>query len=169
MRQLPKAVRRGLFNLKPTGAHLVVSQICYGMALQACKRSNRHVCDVCHNASAYKRLSGCRYPFERPEDRNHGKRFQRILQRILRVDYSFPQSVPVSDQCKDLMALILVGAVRFQMIAAPRVLLLGCWLLLSHGCCLSVSTLPAHANWTSSCKADSVDLPESFRTSGIML
>lgn len=51
----------------------------------------------------------CEYPFERPPDRNDDQRFQKILQRILRVDYSFPQSVPVSDGCKDLISKILVG------------------------------------------------------------
>lgn len=51
----------------------------------------------------------CEYPFERPEDRRDEMRFQRILQRILRVDYTFPNSVPVSQECKDLIARILVG------------------------------------------------------------
>lgn len=51
----------------------------------------------------------CEYPFERPEDRKNERRFQNILQRILRVEYTFPQSVPVSDDCKDLVSRILVG------------------------------------------------------------
>ena len=50
-----------------------------------------------------------RYPFERPHDRGDGRRFQKILQRILKVDYLFPQSVPVSAECKDLIAKILVA------------------------------------------------------------
>ena len=52
-----------------------------------------------------------RYPFERPSDRSDDKRFQKILQRILKVDYSFPPSVEVSPECKDLLTHILVGAV----------------------------------------------------------
>ncbi len=51
-----------------------------------------------------------RYPFERPSDRNDDRRFQKILQRILKVDYSFPPSVDVSPECKDLLTHILVGA-----------------------------------------------------------
>lgn len=49
------------------------------------------------------------YPFERPEDRHDAQRLQRMIQRILRVDYDFPPSVPLSDACKDLLARILVA------------------------------------------------------------
>lgn len=53
----------------------------------------------------------CLYPFERPEDRNNDQRFQNILQRILRVDWSFPTAAlpVVSSECKDLISRILVG------------------------------------------------------------
>lgn len=50
-----------------------------------------------------------RYPFERPEDRSDVHRFQKVLQRILVVDYVFPAKVPVSDACKDLLSKILVA------------------------------------------------------------
>jgi len=56
----------------------------------------------------------CEYPFERPQDRNDNRRFQKILQRILRVDYSFPPSVAVTPECKDLLARILVGTPCFH-------------------------------------------------------
>lgn len=51
----------------------------------------------------------CEYPFERPEDRSDVHRFQKVLQRILVVDYVFPAKVPVSDECKDLLSKILVA------------------------------------------------------------
>lgn len=50
-----------------------------------------------------------RYPFERPEDRTDARRFQKVLQRILVVDYVFPPKVPVSAECKDLISRILVA------------------------------------------------------------
>ena len=42
-------------------------------------------------------------------DRTDGRRFQKVLQRILVVDYVFPPAVPVSDECKDLISRILVA------------------------------------------------------------
>lgn len=52
-----------------------------------------------------------RYPFERPEDKRlrPNERLQKVLRRIVRVDYEFPESVPVSDSCKDLLRRILVA------------------------------------------------------------
>jgi serine/threonine-protein kinase SRK2 len=50
----------------------------------------------------------CEYPFERPSDRNDHRRFQKILQRILKVDYTFPPNAIVSPECKDLLARILI-------------------------------------------------------------
>ena len=54
-------------------------------------------------------MDTCRYPFERPNDRTDGRRFQKVLQRILVVDYAFPPAVPVSEECKDLISRILVA------------------------------------------------------------
>lgn len=51
----------------------------------------------------------CRYPFERPKDRGDVHRFQKVLQRILVVDYVFPAKVAVSKECKDLLSKILVA------------------------------------------------------------
>jgi len=52
-----------------------------------------------------------RYPFERPEDKNlrPSDRTQKVLGRIIRVDYFFPETPAVSDQAKDLMRRILVA------------------------------------------------------------
>ncbi|KAK9810565.1 hypothetical protein WJX73_001103 [Symbiochloris irregularis] len=51
----------------------------------------------------------CKYPFERKEDERDPQRFQKVLQRIARVEYEFPARTPVSDQCKDLLRRILVA------------------------------------------------------------
>ncbi|GAX81597.1 hypothetical protein CEUSTIGMA_g9025.t1 [Chlamydomonas eustigma] len=49
------------------------------------------------------------YPFERPEDKNDNQKLQKMIQRILHVDYKIPSSIKVSDDCKDLMSRILVA------------------------------------------------------------
>ena len=51
----------------------------------------------------------CEYPFERPDDAADANRHQLILERIMVVQYSFPESIPVSDECKDMLSQILVG------------------------------------------------------------
>ena len=52
----------------------------------------------------------CRYPFERPGDEEDKQRgFQRVLERILRVEYELPASRPVSPACGALLARILVA------------------------------------------------------------
>lgn len=38
------------------------------------------------------------YPFERPEDKNDKAKLQKMIQRILRVDYSFPSKIKVSPE-----------------------------------------------------------------------
>jgi serine/threonine-protein kinase SRK2 len=54
----------------------------------------------------------CEYPFERAGDAAAGvNKFARVLDRIRRVDYHFPSSIPVSDACKDLISRILVADV----------------------------------------------------------
>jgi serine/threonine-protein kinase SRK2 len=53
-----------------------------------------------------------RYPFERPEDKalSPAQRTNKVLQRIIRVDYAFPDAPAVSEAAKDLMRRILVAA-----------------------------------------------------------
>ena len=56
-----------------------------------------------------------RYPFRRTEDEDRpaGQRLHTMLQRILKVSYSFPASRPLSEPCKDLITRMLVsGALR---------------------------------------------------------
>jgi serine/threonine-protein kinase SRK2 len=48
------------------------------------------------------------YPFERPEDKHDNQKLQKMIQRILRVEYEFPPHVRVSRECKDLLKNILV-------------------------------------------------------------
>ncbi len=36
------------------------------------------------------------YPFERPEDKHDSQKLQKMIQRILHVDYAFPPHVKVS-------------------------------------------------------------------------
>ncbi|CAD7697206.1 unnamed protein product [Ostreobium quekettii] len=48
------------------------------------------------------------YPFERPEDKHDNQKLQKMIQRILRVDYAFPPHVRVSSDCQDLLSKILV-------------------------------------------------------------
>lgn len=52
-----------------------------------------------------------RYPFERPEDKalRPQERTNKVLQRIIRVDYFFPNSPSVSEDAKDLMRRVLVA------------------------------------------------------------
>jgi len=52
----------------------------------------------------------CRYPFERPgdvEDKQRG--FQKVLERILSVDYELPPAKPVSPECAHLLSRVLVA------------------------------------------------------------
>jgi len=48
------------------------------------------------------------YPFERPEEKHDPQKLQKMIQRILRVDYAFPAHVQVSDECRDMLSKILV-------------------------------------------------------------
>ena len=54
----------------------------------------------------------CEYPFERAGVAAGGKKFQKVLDRIRRVDFRFPAEVPVSAECKDLISKILVADVN---------------------------------------------------------
>ena len=54
----------------------------------------------------------CQYPFERADDDADQERFQKVLQRIIKVDYCFPSDVPVSAECRDLLSHILVADPR---------------------------------------------------------
>lgn len=47
------------------------------------------------------------YPFERPEDRNDNQKLQKMIQRILKVEYELPKHI--SSECRDLLSRILVG------------------------------------------------------------
>jgi serine/threonine-protein kinase SRK2 len=49
------------------------------------------------------------YPFERPEDKHDNQKLQKMIQRILRVEYDIPPHVKVSAECKDLLSKILVA------------------------------------------------------------
>jgi serine/threonine-protein kinase SRK2 len=52
------------------------------------------------------------YPFERPEDKKEQNRFQKVLYRIIAVDYKFPDTTPhgpVSENVKDLIRRIFVA------------------------------------------------------------
>ena len=51
----------------------------------------------------------CEYPFERPEDEQDKYGFQKVLDRIMRVDYRIPKYPRISSECKDLIQGILVG------------------------------------------------------------
>ncbi|KAL4434192.1 hypothetical protein ABPG75_000633 [Micractinium tetrahymenae] len=52
-----------------------------------------------------------RYPFERPEDKklDQHQRLQRILHRIIKVDYVIPESPAITPACRDLLQKILVA------------------------------------------------------------
>eukprot|EP00798_Chlamydomonas_sp_ICE-L_P021102 gene21102-27990_t len=49
------------------------------------------------------------YPFERPEDKHDSQKLQKMIQRILKVDFKMPSHIKVSDACKDLFSRILVS------------------------------------------------------------
>eukprot|EP00201_Polytomella_parva_P023945 CAMPEP_0175046964 /NCGR_PEP_ID=MMETSP0052_2-20121109/5328_1 /TAXON_ID=51329 ORGANISM="Polytomella parva, Strain SAG 63-3" /NCGR_SAMPLE_ID=MMETSP0052_2 /ASSEMBLY_ACC=CAM_ASM_000194 /LENGTH=141 /DNA_ID=CAMNT_0016310779 /DNA_START=1343 /DNA_END=1768 /DNA_ORIENTATION=- len=49
------------------------------------------------------------YPFERPEDKHDNQKLQKMIQRILHVEYHVPSHVKLSDDCRDLLARILVA------------------------------------------------------------
>ncbi|KDD76995.1 protein kinase [Helicosporidium sp. ATCC 50920] len=49
------------------------------------------------------------YPFERPEDKHDTQKLQKMIQRILRVDYKWPTQGMPSPECQDLMSRILVA------------------------------------------------------------
>ena len=56
----------------------------------------------------------CEYPFERVGDGNNaagGNKFAKVLERIQKVDYRFPQNIAVSESCRDLISRILVADV----------------------------------------------------------
>ncbi|CAM8901026.1 hypothetical protein QQ045_009870 [Rhodiola kirilowii] len=46
------------------------------------------------------------YPFEDPDE---PKDFRKTIQRILSVQYSIPESIPISDECRHLISRIFVG------------------------------------------------------------
>lgn len=48
------------------------------------------------------------YPFERPEDKHDNQKLQKMIQRILHVDYHIPSHIKLSDDCRDLLGKILV-------------------------------------------------------------
>jgi serine/threonine-protein kinase SRK2 len=49
------------------------------------------------------------YPFERPEDKADAQKLQKMIQRILHVDYAVPQHVKLSEECRDLLRRVLVA------------------------------------------------------------
>jgi len=55
----------------------------------------------------------CEYPFERVGDAaaQGGNKFAKVLERIQKVDYRFPENIPVSSDCRDLISKILVADV----------------------------------------------------------
>lgn len=55
------------------------------------------------------------YPFERPEDKHDNQKLQKMIQRILKVEYEFPPHVRVSRECRDLLKHVLIPdpATRF--------------------------------------------------------
>lgn len=48
------------------------------------------------------------YPFERPEDKNDPQKLQKMIQRILRVEYEFPSGMKLSSELKDIMSKLLI-------------------------------------------------------------
>ena len=56
----------------------------------------------------YVMLAGA-YPFERPEDKHDPQKLQKMIQRILRVEYEWPSALRLSPECRDLMSQILVA------------------------------------------------------------
>ena len=65
---------------------------------------HRVKCVICGQVMLF-----CQYPFERASDEQDQGHFQKILKRIINVDYHLPSDVPVSRECKDLLSQILVG------------------------------------------------------------
>jgi serine/threonine-protein kinase SRK2 len=51
----------------------------------------------------------CEYPFERPEDEQDKYGFQKVLDRIMRLDYKIPRHPRISTECRDLIQGILEG------------------------------------------------------------
>lgn len=49
------------------------------------------------------------YPFERPEDKHDNQKLQKMIQRILHVDYTVPPHVKLSEDCRNLLKTILVA------------------------------------------------------------
>jgi serine/threonine-protein kinase SRK2 len=56
----------------------------------------------------YVMLAGA-YPFERPEDKHDTQKLQKMIQRILRVEYDIPAGVKASKELRDLLSRILVA------------------------------------------------------------
>ena len=56
----------------------------------------------------YVMLAGA-YPFERPEDKGDPQKLQRMIQRILRVEYALPAALRPSAPLADLLARLLVA------------------------------------------------------------
>ena len=56
----------------------------------------------------YVMLAGA-YPFERPEDKHDTQKLQKMIQRILRVEYDIPANVKASKELRDLLSRILVA------------------------------------------------------------
>jgi len=49
------------------------------------------------------------YPFERQEDKGNPQKLQAMITRILKVEYTIPSYVKISDECRDMMQKILVA------------------------------------------------------------
>lgn len=49
------------------------------------------------------------YPFERQEDKSDPQKLQKMIQRILKVDYQFPPHIKLSPELEDFMGRILVA------------------------------------------------------------
>jgi len=49
------------------------------------------------------------YPFERPEDKHDTQKLQKMIQRILHVDYHIPSHIRLSEECRDLLRRVLVA------------------------------------------------------------
>jgi hypothetical protein len=56
----------------------------------------------------YVMLAGA-YPFERPEDKGDPQKLQRMIQRILRVEYALPAALRPSAPLADLLSRLLVA------------------------------------------------------------
>lgn len=54
----------------------------------------------------------CQYPFERASDDQDQGHFQKVLTRIINVDYHIPTNVPISKECRDILSNILVADPR---------------------------------------------------------